>query len=413
MVPVASLFNQLLQHFPRTEFAALVRKHGAERRSKGFTCWTQFVAMLFCQLSHSASLRDICNGLSCSLGKLVHLGINRSPNKSTLSYANEKRPASLFEDLFWTALDRFRSNQLLGGRQSRFRFKNKLLSLDSTTISLCLNLFPWAEFKTVKGGIKAHVLLDHDDYLPRFVLITNAKHPDVKAAHFLSLNPGSIVVMDLGYIDYELFSKWTKAGIFFVTRLRKDLNYVSEQSRSVPQHRNILEDETIRFNSKWGRKYCRDLQFRRIVVDIEGEEPLVLLTNHLNFGATTIASIYKDRWQIEVFFKALKQNLKIKSFVGTSPNAIYIQIWTALIVMLLLKWLHYLSKAKWSLSNLAAMLRLNLFTYRELPAWLDHPFSTPPVVPLSTQLDLQLEGFGHIPFASRLNLLPQESGSGI
>jgi Domain of unknown function (DUF4372)/Transposase DDE domain len=397
MVAVASLFNQLLQHFPRTEFAALVRKHKAERRAKGFTCWTQFVSMLFCQLAHAGSLRDICNGLSCSLGKLVHLGIHRSPNKSTLSYANEKRPASLFEDLFWTVLDRFRSDQSLGGRQNRFRFKNKLLSLDSTTISLCLSLFPWAKFKTAKGGVKAHVLLDHDDYMPRFVLVTDAKCPDVKVAHSLSLNPGSIIVMDLGYIDYQLFAKWTKAGIFFVTRLRKDLNYVSEQNRSVPQYRNILEDETIRFNSKWGRKYCRDLKFRRIVVDIEGEEPLVLLTNHRTFGATTIANIYKDRWQIEVFFKALKQNLKIKSFVGTSPNAIYIQIWTALIAMLLLKWLHYLSKAKWSLSNLATMLRLNLFTYRELQAWLDQPFSTPPVVPLSTQLNLELTGFGQLP----------------
>jgi hypothetical protein len=389
MVPVASLFNQLLQHFPRTEFAGLVRKHKAERDAKGFTCWTQFVAMLFCQLSHSASLRDICNGLCCCLGKLVHVGITRSPNKSTLSYANQKRPASLFEDIFWTALDRFRSTQSLGTRQHRFRFKNKLLSLDSTTISLCLSLFPWADFKTVKGGIKTHVLLDHDDYLPRYVLITNAKHPDVKVAHFLSLNPGSIVVMDLGYIDYELFAKWSKAGIFFVTRLRNDLNWVVEESRAVPQNRNILEDQVIHFNSQWGRKYCRDVQFRRIVVPIEGEQPLVLLTNHLKFGATTIATIYKDRWQIEVFFKALKQNLKIKSFVGTSPNAIYIQIWTALIAMLLLKWLHYLSKAKWSFSNLAAMLRLNLFTYRHLQTWLDQPFATPPLDPQPDQLNLQ------------------------
>ncbi len=388
MVPVASLFNQLLHHFPRTEFATLVRKHRAEHGSKGFTCWTQFVAMLFCQLSHSASLRDICNGLSCCLGKLVHLGIARSPNKSTLSYANQKRPAALFEDLFWTAIERFRSTQSLGARPCRFRFKNKLLSLDSTTISLCLSLFPWAEFKTVKGGIKTHVLLDHDDYLPRYVLITNAKQADVKVAHFLSLTPGSIVVMDLGYIDYRLFAKWTAAGIFFVTRLRHDLNWTLDEHRSIPQNRHILEDQVVRFDSQWGHRYCRDLKFRRIVVDIEGEEPLVLLTNHLNFGATTIANIYKDRWQIEVFFKALKQNLKIKTFVGTSPNAIYIQIWTALIAMLLLKWLHYLSKAKWSLSNLAGMLRLNLFTYRDLHAWLDQPFSTPPVGAGPDQLNL-------------------------
>jgi Domain of unknown function (DUF4372)/Transposase DDE domain len=388
MVPAASLFNQLLQHFPRTEFAVLVRKHKAERGAKGFTCWTQFVSMLFCQLSHAASLRDICNGLSCCLGKLVHLGITRSPKKSTLSYANEKRPAALFEDLFWTALDRFRGTQSMGRHQHRFRFKNKLLSLDSTTISLCLSLFPWADFKTIKGGIKTHVLLDHDDYLPQYVLITKAKHPDVQVAHFLSLNPGSIVVMDLGYIDYKLFAKWSKAGIFFVTRLRDDLNWIVLDNRPVPQNRHILQDQTIRFNSQWGRKYCRDLQFRRIVLHIDGEEPLVFLTNHLKFGASTIADIYKDRWKIEVFFKALKQNLKIKSFVGTSPNAIYIQIWTALIAMLLLKWLHHLSKARWSFSNLASMLRLNLFTYRHLQLWLDNPFSTPPISPQTAQLNL-------------------------
>lgn len=388
MVVASSLFNQLLHHFPRTEFAALVRKHRAERGAKGFTCWTQFVSMLFCQLSHAASLRDICNGLSCCLGKLVHLGITRSPNKSTLSYANEKRPASLFEDLFWTALDRFRNTQLLGSVPHRFRFKNKLLSLDSTTISLCLSLFPWADFKTVKGGIKTHVLLDHDDYLPRYVLISKAKQPDVKVAHGLSLTPGSIVVMDLGYIDYDLFAQWSNAGVFFVTRLRRDLNWRVVENRPVPQNRNILQDQIIRFNSQWGRKYCRNLFFRRIVLHIPGEQPLVFLTNHFKFGPTTIADIYKDRWKIEVFFKALKQNLKIKSFVGTSPNAIYIQIWTALIAMLLLKWLHHLSKAKWSFSNLASMLRLNLFTYRDLRAWLDQPFSTPPVVPQSEQLGL-------------------------
>jgi len=396
MVPAASLFNQLLQHFPRTEFAALVRKHQAERRAKGFTCWTQFVSMLFCQLSHAASLRDICNGLSCCLGKLVHLGITRSPKKSTLSYANEKRPASLFEDLFWSALDRFRGAQLLDERRRRFRFKNKLLSLDSTTMSLCLNLFPWAKFKTVKGGIKTHVLLNHDDYMPQYVLVTPARHPDVKVAHFLSLPPGSIVVMDLGYIDYELFAKWSRAGIFFVTRLRQDLNWVGVEDRPLPQRRNILQDQIIRFDSQWGRKYCRDLRFRRIVLNIEGEPPLVFLTNHLNFGATTIADIYKERWKIEVFFKTLKQNLKIKTFVGTSPNAIYIQIWTALIAILLLKWLHHLSKARWSLSNLAAMLRMNLFTYRDLNAWLDNPFYTPPVSPPPpVQFDLALE-FGQL-----------------
>jgi hypothetical protein len=176
------LFNQLLQHFPRTEFATLVKKHGGERAAKGFTCWTQFVSMLFCQLGRADSLREICNGLSCCLGRLVHLGIAKAPCRSTLSYANEHRPAALFEELFWTAAARFREQQALGSRKHKFRFKNKLLSLDSTTISLCLTLFPWAKFRRAKGGVKAHVLLDHDDYLPAYVLLTEAKRSDVKLA---------------------------------------------------------------------------------------------------------------------------------------------------------------------------------------------------------------------------------------
>src|SRR5689334_4464922 len=175
MVQVASLFNQLLRHFPRTEFAGLVGKHHAERNAKGFDCWTQFVAMLFCQLAHADSLREICNGLSCCMGKLVHLGIKKAPNKSTLSYANEHRPADLYRDLFHTALERFRQQQGIGQRKAKFRFKNKLLSLDSTTITLCLALFPWAKFWHTKGGVKAHVLLDHDDYFPRYVLVTRGR----------------------------------------------------------------------------------------------------------------------------------------------------------------------------------------------------------------------------------------------
>jgi hypothetical protein len=163
----------LLQHFPRLEFAALVKKHNAERAAKGFSCRTQLVAMLFCQLAHADSLREICNGLACGLGKLVHLGIGKAPNKSSLAYANQHRPAALYEELFSTALGRFREEKGLGSRKRKFRFKNKLMSLDSTTISLCLEMFPWAKFRRAKGGVKAHVPLDHDDYLPRYVLITD------------------------------------------------------------------------------------------------------------------------------------------------------------------------------------------------------------------------------------------------
>jgi Domain of unknown function (DUF4372)/Transposase DDE domain len=388
IVQAASLFNQLLQHFPRTEFAALVKKHNAEHASKGFTCWTQFVAMLFCQLGRADSLRDICNGLACCLGRLVHLGIAKAPSRSTLSYANEHRPAALFEELFWTALVRFRQQQGLGSRKHKFRFKNKLLSLDSTTISLCLTMFPWAQFRRAKGGVKAHVLLDHDDYLPAYVLLTEAKRSDVKLADSFALNPGSIVTMDRGYTDYALFARWTRAGVFFVTRMKDNAVFTVESEFQVPTNRNILADQIIHLSGTQAQIDCPGPLRRIVVWDADNQREIVLLTNLFEFGSTTVAAIYKERWQIELFFKALKQNLTVKSFVGTSENALRIQIWTALIALLLLKWLHHLSKANWSLSNLASMLRLNLFTYRELTKWLHNPTETPPLLPVAEQLTL-------------------------
>jgi Domain of unknown function (DUF4372)/Transposase DDE domain len=390
IVQTASLFNQLLQHFPRTEFGALVKKYNAERGAKGFRCWTQLVSMLFCQLAHADSLREICNGLACCLGKLVHLGVSKAPNKSTLSYANEHRAAKLYEDLFYAALQRFREQEGLGARKQKFRFKNKLLSLDSTTVTLCLELFPWAKFRKAKGGVKAHLLLDHDNYLPRYVLVTEARCSDIKVKEALPLNSGSIVVMDRGYNDYALFGTWTAGEIYFVTRLKENAAFEVVEECALPQNRNILSDQLIRFTGGKAQQDCPCLLRRVAVWDAVNQREIVLLTNQLAFGSTTIAAIYKDRWEIELFFKALKQNLKVKSFVGTSENALRIQIWTALIAMLLLKWLHHLSKAKWSLSNLASMLRLNLFTYRDLQRWLADPFGTPPVLPDSEQLILAL-----------------------
>ena len=278
----------------------------------------------------------------------------------------------------------------MSARKAKFRFKNKLLSLDSTTISLCLDLFPWAKFRRAKGGVKAHVLLDHDDYLPSYVLITDAKRSDVRVAQSLDLNAGSIVAMDRGYNDYALFGKWTQQEVFFVTRLKENAAYEVVEPFLGPLARNILADELIRLTGQQAVKDCPRLLRRVVVWDSVNEREIVLLTNLLHFAPSTIAAIYKDRWEIELFFKALKQNLKVKSFVGTSRNALLIQIWTALIAMLLLKWLHHLSQAKWSFSNLASMLRLNLFTYRDLRRWLENPFGTPPLVPLAEQLSLNL-----------------------
>ena len=389
MVRTASLFSQLLEQFPRTEFARLVKKHGAEKHAKGFTCWTQFVSMLFCQVARADSLREICNGMACCMGKLTHLGVEHAPKRSTLSYANGHRPDALFEGLFWSATDCFRSRGALGPKKHKFRFKNKLLSLDSTTVSLCLSVFPWAKFRRAKGGVKAHVLLDHTDYMPSFVHISEAKMHDSRALSMLNLNADSIIVMDMAYNDYKQFATWCEAGVYFVTRMKDNATYYPIEAYEVPKYRNIRADEQILLTGLGAQEKCPHPLRRIVVWDEEKQKELVLLTNHPTFGATTISDIYKERWQIELFFKALKQNLKIKTFVGTSENALRIQIWTALIALLLLKWLHYLSKARWSLSNLAAMLRLNLFTYRNLRDWLDEPFQTPPILPSPEQLHLK------------------------
>ena len=393
MVKVASIFSQILGQVPRTEFAALVAKHQGERHARGFTCWDQFVAMVFCQLGEAQSLREISIGLGTVLGRLVHIGLRKAPKPSTLSYANMHRPAALYEDLFWCLLDRFRSQGQLGTRLHRFRFKNKLLSLDSTTISLCLTVFPWAKFRRVKGGIKTHVLLDHDDGMPSFVLISQAKMGDAKVLPQLRLKAGSIVAMDRAYNSYRIFGQWTEQGIFFVTRLKSDAKYEVVEQRPVPKGRNILSDEVIRLTGVHAKvdsaKKCPHPLRRVVVWDATNKRELVLLTNLLEFGATTISEIYRQRWQIELFFKALKQNLKIKTFVGVTENALRIQIWTALIAMLIVKWLQHVSTAKWSLSILVKSLQWNLFSYRNLLAWLNDPIGTPPLSPPPEQMQLQ------------------------
>lgn len=396
MVRTASLFSQLLREIPRIEFERLVQRHGAERHSKGFTCWNQLVSMVFCHVAGADSLREICNGLACCLGKLVHLDVRRMPNKSTLAYANSHRPADLYEDLLFAVLDRFRSSGRLGGPagRRRFRFKNKLFSLDSTTISLCLSLFPWASFRRAKGGVKVHVLLDHGDYMPAFAVISEAKKHDVTVAKSLRFNRGSIVAMDRAYNDYRLFAAWTDRGVFFVTRMKDNAVYEVVERRRVPKNRKILSDEIIRLTGVKAAEKCPHMLRRVVVWDEENDRQIVLLTNHLQFGATTIADIYKDRWQIELFFKALKQNLRIKTFIGTTENALRIQIWTALLALVLLKWLHYLSRGPWSFSNLVSLLRLNLFTYRDLMEWIANPLNTPPLVPLPAQQALPLTGVG-------------------
>ena len=395
MVRTASLFSQLLELFPRLEFAQLVQGHRGERYAKGFTCWQQFVAMLFAHLAGAHSLREVCGGLRGCLGKLVHLGVKEAPCRSTLAYANAHRPWEIYQDLFYALLGKVRG--LSDGRGHRLRFRNKLLSLDSSVIELCLSLFPWADFNRRKGGVKLHCLLDHADYLPAYVLVTLATTADLAVARLLALAAGSIVVFDKGYRDYALWGRWCREGVCFVSRLTRGTNYRVLERRPLPQHRNILADERIALTSTRARTQGCTQVLRRVVVWLpEKEETLELITNHLTFGATTIAAIYKERWQIELFFKALKQHLRLKTFLGTSRNALLIQLWTALIGLLLLKWLQFQSRFGWSLSNLAALLRWNLMIYRNLQEWLNDPFQLPPTRPPAAQ-------YGLFAFGQQLN----------
>jgi len=381
-----SIFSQLLQLFSRIEFQQAVKQTKAERHARGFTCWGQLVAMLFCQLGRAHSLREITGGLRSCEGKLKHLGIT-APNRSTLAYANEHRPWQLYQQVFLQLLQRCHS-QVQG--KKKFRFKNKLVSIDSTIIDLSVTLFDWAKFRRTKGAIKLHLLLDHDGYLPSFAIISEGKVADVKVAPQFSFAPGTIVVDDRGYNDYKLFGRWTAQGVYFVTRMKENALYEVVGERPVPQNRNILKDELIELRGSKAEEKC-PYPLRRIeVYDPASNEIWVFLTNNLELGATTIAAVYKDRWQIEIFFKALKQNLKIKTFVGTSANAVKIQIWTALIAMLVLRYLQLRSKFHWSLSNLVALLRMNLFTHRDLWSWLDKPFEIPPVPYEQEQLPLAL-----------------------
>jgi hypothetical protein len=392
MVRHASLFSQLVALFNRQRFHELIFRHASERYAKGFSSWDQFVAMLFCQIAQAKSLREISGGLASCLGKLRHLGVKAAPNKSTLSYANAHRPWQLFQDLFYQTLGWCKL--AAPGKVKKFRFKNKLLSLDSSTISLCLSLFPWAKFRRTKGAVKLHLLLDHDGYLPSFACITDGKRADVNIARIVSLAPGSIIVMDRGYNDYELFATWTRTGVYFVTRLKDNADYIVIEQHPVAAHKRIVSDETIVFAATKAQKHC-PFPLRRIVVtDPDSGQPIALLTNHFEFAASTVGAIYKDRWQIELFFKALKQNLRVKTFVGTTENALYIQIWTALIAMLLIKFMRFKAAIAWSLSNLVAFLRWNLFTYRDLWNWLDKPEDTPPLEPPPSQQPLPFRGLG-------------------
>jgi len=374
-----SIFAQILGFVNRKTFEKIVFKHKAEKGMKGFNSWDQFVSMLFCQMGAANSLREITGGLATALGKLKHLGLEKAPARSTLSYANKHRSWRVFESVFYELLGECQN--IAKQSQRRFRFKNPLRSLDMTVIDLCLKTFDWARFRRTKGAIKLHLQLDHQGCLPCWACVTDGQAHEVNIAQKLMFPAGTIVAMDRGYIDYSMMYQWHKNGVKFVTRMKNNADYRVIKRHRDRENKTIRRDQTIRMMGIHTRENYPEPLRRIVVWDAEKKREIVILSNIHTFAPSTLSTIYKERWQIELFFKALKQNMKVKTFVGTSQNAVKIQIWTALISILLLKFLKLKSTFNWSLSNLAAMLRFNLLTYRNLREWLDTPFHVPILQP--------------------------------
>ena len=353
MAHTTTLFSQMLSLIPRHVFQKLEARHKTGRSSRQFGFKEQFITMAFIQLAARRSMRDGLRVLKAARRKLYHLGLSPVA-RSTFADANNSRPVGFFQDLFAEMYGLCATK----APKHNFRFKCKLFSLDATTISLCLSLFPWAKFRTNKGGIKVNTLLDHGGYIPAFVTIAEGKKHESRMVKSLSLPKGSIVTFDKGYINYAWFCLLCAKGLFFVTRLKENAVYTLIERRPVNRKTGVTSDHIIEVAHSRGQA----LRLRRIgYKDADTGKHYEFLTNHFRLSARTIADIYKERWKIELFFREIKQNLRIKSFVGTSENAVFIQLYTALTVYLLLAYQKFLSKTKLSVQLLFQIITCNLF----------------------------------------------------
>lgn len=369
-----TLFSQIISKLDKSKFKKLVKTHQSNKHQKGFDSWSHLVSMLFCQFAKSQSVRDISNGLRSATGNLNHLGMLKAPSKSTVSYQNKKRSWELFRDYYYVLLESLGQQAHL--KRTKFRIKSKIFLLDATTISLCLSLFDWARYKTKKGAIKMHTLLDYDGHLPAYVNITDGKTADNKGAYDIPLLKGSVIVADRFYNDFSLLNVWDSNQVYFVVRHKDNITFKTIRELDLPEHKHehLLKDEIIELTGiKTKEKYPKRL--RRVALwDEENQQTIEVITNQMSWTANTITELYKARWEVEIFFRDIKQQLHIKSFIGTSENAVMIQIWTALITILILKALKAQAKHAWYLSNLVAFIRLNLFVKVDLHEWLDNPF---------------------------------------
>ena len=367
-----SFFAQIIKLIPRGAFDKIVIEEKADKYSKRLLSWDQLIAMLWCQFSGAESLRDIARGLYSGVGKLQH--IQAQPmSRSSLAYANANRTYRIFERLYYELKDLLFKGDL--GRLAK-EFDRTVLSLDSTTISLCLSVYNWAHYRKAKGGIKLHTLLNNDTLLPEFMCMTNAKVNDDRAAKEKVLRhvpAHSILIMDRGYCDFDLFRDLDAKGVIFVTRMKTNQKFSRTGDGKIG---NNYGDYGITFTSQTAvKKLGEDNRFRAVKwYSAEDDKWFVFVTNaKTDIDAEQVARLYKDRWQIELFFKKMKQNLRILSFVGTSENAVLVQIWTATICVLLQMYLQKRSAYPWNFSGLVQCIRLNLMTMKDLEEWLIKP----------------------------------------
>jgi len=368
-----SLFSQLLGLVDRKIFTSQVKEYNTDKHCKGFDSWSHLVSMLFMQLSGISSLRDISNGLRSATGNLNHLGMSTAPSKSSISYQNKHRNYEVFMSLYFKLLDKYEPS-LARRRKYARKLRRKIFIMDSSIIPLCLSLFDWAKFRTKKGALKLHAVLDYDTGLPSYAHITDGKKHDVKVARSAIFTKDSVLVVDRAYVDYEWLYNLDSSGVIFVTRLKSNADIeVVEQYLTNDKHEHILSDEDITLTGFYtAKKYPKELRIVK-VYDEENDQELHLLTNQMSWTADTVSQLYKARWDVEVFFKHLKQLFRVKSFVGTSANAVRIQMWCSMIAMLLIRYLKSKAEYPWHLSNLITFLRMNVFVKIDLWKWVNKP----------------------------------------
>lgn len=368
-----SLFSQVLKLIDRNILKDIVEVYDSDKHSKGINSWTHLVSMLFMHLANANSNRDISNGLRSATGNLSHLGISRAPSKSSMSYINAHRNYKVFMDLYFAMLERLEPS-LQRRRKYAKRLKRQIFIMDATVIPLSLGLFDWAQLRTKKGAIKLHAVSDYDTALPSYAVITEGKVHDSVVAKQTQFPASSVLVVDRAYVDFGWLNDLDSSGVFFVTRLKSNASVeILESFLTNDKNEHILSDEDIALTGFYtSQKYPKSLRVVRVYDEIN-DKYLTLLTNNMSWTADTISQLYKARWDVETFFKHLKQRFKVKTFVGTSPNAVRIQMWTSLIAILLLNYLKKKAKYKWHLSNLVSFLRINLFVKIDLWKWVDNP----------------------------------------